>query len=998
LLFPYSPYLVHHSVRDKHSSTIPQLYTGSNSNPQVVPAILYHLAGERVLVMRRGSWWKSSLYPLLLILALLGSDVCVRAQSSSDDVDDEEKPAPSLNLSIVFSDEGKAQVNFFAFGQPSTASEIKTVLEASLGCTLQDKTPFQASTMGYRGSCEPLSLRSSAVREFKIATAPLRKFAQTHQIEQLNVTVRLPDVEITETQPAIQTQLFSVGKMSATLQRISELNHPYFWHTDSAIPDFVTVRFGFSSKSVARTEYILLGVLLFPLLLTSWMGRKALNSEAQDKAVVWFTYMRYLGWTLNLALLSWWIAADSLHLVQLLQFLSASTRISPIWDYAITPTIIRWFPPAIIWVLCLVLSHPVQEKLRGLAWTRGELAMQGFYSCCASLLPLALFLTGLSTIARASLQIGVLWMVAAFAVSIVASRARQKALGMQPHALTTGDLRDRAFAMARQLGVKLQQIYIIPSGKGQMANAFARKGNVISFTDFLLQRMSRREVNYVLGHELSHLKLGHPGKLAMAAAVCYFVAITSVGFAQPFLHLSVVPRYALIVAIVTLGPYFWSRRFEYAADAGAVEVTGDPEAAISALFKLAQLNMLPIHWSNWSEKWLTHPSSLRRAQAIARKAGIPMERISDIAQTAAAADDHYVLPDTVTPGVKVHSTHTKQGGSLRVAFTMLALLIFTPAASALLANRFLLHSPFRGALFLAGFASTIAMYYACANFLPPMRLPKLVASLKTKLAREGIQAEAWDGVFVGFSPAAAPRSYEQNINWDLGCLFVRSDRLCYWGEETKFSLRPDQITAITVAPGLPGLLPPRRIYMAWKDDDLGTSGVFNIGCINGVSTLRLREQTAKLAERLKVWWKSTPAVRPLPGPLAALRSPELGPVTGVVPRWRAGKVFNELFLTTIFAIVGAILCGLPFHLMAFFFAQMIPAVGKVTPFHGPGSGWYVVGVVLVVRFLAIIPALRYKDQAIVTLAPSRAQASRLNVAPSVPSETRKVENNKVFSH
>ena len=77
---------------------------------------------------------------------------------------------------------------------------------------------------------------------------------------------------------------------------------------------------------------------------------------------------------------------------------------------------------------------------------------------------------------------------------------------------------------------------------------------------------------------------------------------------------------------------------------------------------------------------------------------------------------------------------------------------------------------------------------------------------------------------------------------------------------------------------------------------------------------------------------------------------------------------------------------------------MIPAVGKVTPFHGPGSGWYVVGVVLVVRFLAIIPALRYKDQAIVTLAPSRAQASRLNVAPSVPSETRKVENNKVFSH
>jgi Zn-dependent protease with chaperone function len=950
--------------------------------------------------MRRGSSWKSSLYPVLLTLTLLCAAASAHAQAPAGDPDDEEdaKPTPSLNLSIVFSDEGKAQVNFFAFGQPSSASEIKTVLEASLGCTLQTKTPFQATTMGYRGSCEPPSLRSSTVREFKIATAPLRKFALTHEIEQLNVTVRLPDLEIAEAQPATQTQLFTVGKMPATLKRLSELSHPYFWHTDSAIPDFVTVRFGLSSKSVARTEFILLGVLLLPLLLVFWMGRKALSSEARDKAVVWFTYMRYLGWTLNLALLGWWIAADSLHLVQLLQFLSAGTRISPIWDYAVTPTIVGWFPPAIIWVLCLVLSHPVQEKLRGLAWTRGELAMQGLYSFSASLLPLALFLTGLSTMVKGSLQVGVLWMVAAFAVAIVASRARQKFLGMQPHALTTGDLRDRAFAMAQKVGVKLQQIYIIPSGKGQMANAFARRGNVISFTDFLLQRMSRREVNYVLGHELSHLKLGHPGKLRMVALLSYFVAIAGLGFLNAFFHLSVVPRYALIVAIVTIAPYFWSRRFEYAADAGAVEVTGDPEAAISALFKLSQLNMLPIHWSNWSEKWLTHPSSLRRAQAIARKEGIPMERISDIAQTTAAADDHYVLPDTVTPGVKVHSTHTKQGGSLRVAFTMLALLIFTPAAFALLANRFLLNSPFRGVLFLAGFVATIAVYYACANFLPPMRLPKLVSSLKTKFAKEGIQAEAWDGVFVGFSPAAAPRSYEQNTNWDLGCLFVRSDRLCYWGEETKFSLRPDQITAITEAPGMPGLLPPRRIYMAWKDDELGTSGVFNIGCINGASTLRLRVQSSKLAERLKVWWKSAPAVRPLPGPLAALRSPQLGAVTGAVPRWRAGKAFNELFLTAIFAIVGATLCGLPFHLLGFFFSGMIPAVAKVTPFHGPGSGWYVVGVVLVVRFLAMIPALRYKDQAVVTLAPSHSQAQQVSATPSAPSQPRKVENDKVLTH
>ncbi len=835
--------------------------------------------------MRRRWWWKSSLSPVLLILLLMGCAVRTPAQSPSDDADEEDaKPTPTLSLNIIFSEDGKAHVSSFASGQPSTPPEIKTVLESSLGCTLHDQMPTRrASPQFYRGSCEPAFQRTSMVREFRIATAPLRKYALDHQIELLDVAFRLPDVEIAETQPPIQTQLLSVGKISSALQRLSELNHTYFWHTNAAIPDFVNVRFGISSKSVTRAEYTLLGVLLLPALLIFWMGRKALSSEAHDKAVVWFTYMRYLQWTLNLSLLGWWIAADSFHLEQILQFLSAGTRIAPIWDYAVTPTVVNWLPPAIIWVLCFALSHPVQEKLRGLTWTRGELAMQGIYSFCASLLPLALFLTGLSTIAKSSLRSGVLWMVAAFAVAIIASRARQKFLGMQPQALTTGDLRDRAFAMARQLGVKLQQVYIIPSGKGQMANAFARRGNVISFTDFLLQRMTRREVNYVLGHEMTHLKLGHPGKLAMAVVVSYFVAVTSVSFAEPLLHLSALPRYALIVAIVTFGPYFWSRRFEFAADAGAVTVTGDPEAAISALFKISQLNMLPIHWSNWSEKWLTHPSSLRRAQAIARKAGIPVERVPEIAQVAAAADDHYVLPDTVAPGAKVHSSHKKQGGSLRVSLTMLAVIIFTPAAFALVSNRFFQATPLRGLIFLAGFVATLAMYIAFANFVPPRGIRNMVPPLNTKLANEGILADAWDGVFVGLSPAAAPRNYELNSYWDLGCLFMRSDRLCYWGEETKFSLRPDQITAITLGPGMPGLLPPWRIYFAWRDDELGTTGVFNIGCINGGSTLRLRKQNAELAQRLKVWWKAPAAVRPVPGPISALRSPQIGAVTGAAP-------------------------------------------------------------------------------------------------------------------
>src|ERR1700738_4724098 len=128
---------------------------------------------------------------------------------------------------------------------------------------------------------------------------------------------------------------------------------------------------------------------------------------------------------------------------------------------------------------------------------------------------------------------------------------------MQPHALTTGPLRDRAFTMAAQLGVKLQQVYLIPSGKGQMANAFASAADNISFTDFLLQRMSQREVDYVMAHELTHLKLKHPSQLGLARVGGFFIGygiLTAAMAILPGPNFLLV-HYSLMFAAITTFPY-----------------------------------------------------------------------------------------------------------------------------------------------------------------------------------------------------------------------------------------------------------------------------------------------------------------------------------------------------------------------------------------------------------------------------------------------------------
>lgn len=55
-------------------------------------------------------------------------------------------------------------------------------------------------------------------------------------------------------------------------------------------------------------------------------------------------------------------------------------------------------------------------------------------------------------------------------------------------------------------------------------------------------------------------------------------------------------------------------------------------------------------------------------------------------------------------------------------------------------------------------------------------------------------------------------------------------------------------------------------------------------------------------------------------------------------------------------------------------------------------------VALVVRFIAMIPAFRYQDLAIVTIDPWRAKSSENDTSPPAQAEPSNGENEKVFSH
>src|SRR5262249_33155829 len=216
--------------------------------------------------------------------------------------------------------------------------------------------------------------------------------------------------------------------------------------------------------------------------------------------------------------------------------------------------------------------------------------------------------------------------------------------------------------------------------------------------------------------------------------------------------------------------------------------------------------------------------------------------------------------------------------------------------------------------------------------------------------------------------ADRPRVYEGMTHWDLGFLFLRSDRICYVGEEAAFSLRCDQVSDLRLGPGNPHWLRNERIYIAWKDEARQATGVFSIGAAYAEPATKLRARTADLFQQLNRWRNARAASRPLPDALAKLETPQLRDVTSQAPgaSLQGKKFVNELFLTGLFAVVIAAVFGLPFHLMAYLSAFALPGQN---PFGGAGAGWYALTAGLLIRLFQVAPMFFHKDRPVLSASP-----------------------------
>src|SRR5260370_4563144 len=151
--------------------------------------------------------------------------------------------------------------------------------------------------------------------------------------------------------------------------------------------------------------------------------------------------------------------------------------------------------------------------------------------------------------------------------------------------------------------------------------------------DTLIQQLTEPELEAVLAHEIGHFKKRHIPKMLAASALgslagFYLISLLaaqawfywSFGF-EPGAFVAALLLFGLLSGVVTFffSPvaHWWSRRYEYQADAFAAETMAGARAFVGALRKLNEKNLSNLTPHRlYSGFYYSHPNFLESEHAL----------------------------------------------------------------------------------------------------------------------------------------------------------------------------------------------------------------------------------------------------------------------------------------------------------------------------------------------------------------------------------------------
>lgn len=817
---------------------------------------------------------------------------------------------------------------------PDTDSEaraVRSAVERSIGVPLSRVQITQNGSWTLLGQNLGLARWHGFTGGAGVRTKPLAAWLREHGYRRLTVSFT-----------SLRTPVASAGRGSVNVSDHTyyDFYYPLILDPDRPLPETVAFKFGYRVRDLVL---VLIAIMLPPLvaLLLVLLARRAiLHTPEPDATAGWFAYARRVGHIT----LGMWVVTVSAFLatdgIRVLTFLCGQGRNEPGWALSAAGAV----GPAALGRLAIAASlYRVAARVRGTTWTRREMVTQTLWGLLRLLVPALCVMAGFGALLDQQPQRGVAWFLAGLFGMQFCSAQFLRSSQLAPEAVTSGELRDRIFALAERAGAKLQQIYVVSALKSKMANALAMSNSSVILTDYLIENLSKREIDAAMGHELTHIRRKHPILLArvflftlafpaLALLVFAFVhEIASLPGPDPSGAFVLIP---LLLPAALLTTSFVSRRIETVADAGAVELTGDPEALISALVKLGRLNHVPMTMGGLTRKTVTHPDTASRTGEIARRAGIPPERLQVLLDGTSLDSERYAVQ--VPTNGRVYSTLLRLQLQSRFRMLCTAAILLPILAFAGMAQAANLSGATLSAAWIAGIFGAIGLFITAINFGAGMGLRRVRRDLAARLSDEGLAAAG--GAFVLYSPGGEPRYYDGSTGWDAGFLTVASDHIAYRGENARFTLTAQQITEARVQYDWPGWLPASCLRIAWNDPVSGSGGEFRIVSVDGPTVLSNRAVTRRLAG----------SVQSLLDSGAPASGPDL-PVTGEVTGLTVSEAARpQLFLRSILGL-------------AIYAACFSTVLGLKFPPETGGAALYALGAAIALGLFQWIPYVRRRS-------------------------------------
>lgn len=244
----------------------------------------------------------------------------------------------------------------------------------------------------------------------------------------------------------------------------------------------------------------------------------------------------------------------------------------------------------------------------------------------------------------------ILWVFIGFRINVALIGAVTGAKGITQHN------NPKLYRMLENLcisrGLPMPKLAIVES---DALNAFASGVNdkqfTVSVTSGLLAQLNDAEIEAVLAHELTHIRNGDVRLMVVAVVIAGVISFIGElmfrGLGRRSIRVSSDDAkkgngLAIVIGIAVIAISWFlaivirlslSRSREYLADAGAVELTKNPDAMISALLKISgradiadvPSGVMDMCFENdpddFADLFSTHPSVTKRVQALIETAG-----------------------------------------------------------------------------------------------------------------------------------------------------------------------------------------------------------------------------------------------------------------------------------------------------------------------------------------------------------------------------------------